>query len=150
MNQILNISKYLLGLLGVGLCIWLVAADYPDSDAELSEIDTFITGIYEVKNDQEDLGPLAFKYIDTTAIMEDVIDKLDSDHKNIVEDFALNEMTLKEIFKKYEAPPHKLSIATIDKRITHGVELIQKEIEARVKIKETIFVRNWKKRKKKK
>ena len=150
MNQILNISKYLIGLLGVGLCIWLVAADYPDSDAELSEIDTFITGIYEVKNDQEDLGPLALKYTDTTEVMEDVIDTLRPHYKNIVEDFVLNEMNIQEMFKKYEAPPHKLSPATIDKRINHGVNLIEKEIEAELKIKETIFVRNWKKRKEEK
>jgi len=41
-NQILNISKFVLGLLGVSLCIWLVASDYPESGAPLEEIDAFV------------------------------------------------------------------------------------------------------------
>jgi len=41
-NQILNISKFVLGLLGVSLCIWLVASDYPESGAPLEVIDAFV------------------------------------------------------------------------------------------------------------
>jgi hypothetical protein len=36
-QQILNISKVVLASAGVALCVWLIAAGYPKSDAELSE-----------------------------------------------------------------------------------------------------------------
>ena len=41
-NRILNISKFVLGLLGVSLCIWLVGSNYPESGAPLEEIDAFV------------------------------------------------------------------------------------------------------------
>ena len=41
-NQILNISKFVLGFLGVSLCVWLVAAEYPESGEELEKINAFV------------------------------------------------------------------------------------------------------------
>jgi hypothetical protein len=41
-NQILNISKFVMGLVGVSLCVWLVAAKYPESGAPLDIINTFV------------------------------------------------------------------------------------------------------------
>lgn len=41
-QQIINISKYVLGLLGFALCVWLLASGYPESDAKLSEINEFV------------------------------------------------------------------------------------------------------------
>ena len=41
-NQILNVSKFVLGFLGVSLCVWLVAAEYPESGEELEIINAFV------------------------------------------------------------------------------------------------------------
>ena len=41
-NQILNVSKFILGFLGVSLCVWLVGAEYPESGVKLDVIDTFV------------------------------------------------------------------------------------------------------------
>ena len=41
-NQILNISKFVMGLVGVSLCVWLVAAKYPESGAPLDIINAFV------------------------------------------------------------------------------------------------------------
>jgi len=41
-NQILNVSKFILGFLGVSLCVWLVGAKYPESGAKLDVIDSFV------------------------------------------------------------------------------------------------------------
>ncbi len=41
-NQILNISKFILGFLGVSLCVWLVASKYPESGEEIEKINAFV------------------------------------------------------------------------------------------------------------
>ena len=144
-NQILNISKYVLGLLGVVLCVWLVASDYPDSDAELWEIDTFITGIYEVQSDGESLTPLAIKYVDTAYAKRSIIDAMDSKYKEIFEDYVLNKKSITEISKK-----HKLDSAETAKRILKAGDILMKEMNFLVMAKETEFVKNWKTRKEQK
>ena len=144
-NQILNISKFVLGLLGFGLCIWLVVSDYPESDAKLSEIDTYITGIYVVEEDGESMVPLAMKYVDTTSAKLDIIETLDADHKEIVEDYLVEQLTVEEISKK-----HKLPVERILLRVAHGVDKVQKEIDNLRNERETSFVKSWKKRKEQK
>ena len=144
-NQILNIAKYVLGLLGVGLCIWLIASDYPDSDAKLSEIDTYVTGIYKVEQDQESLYPLATKYVDTSSAKLDIIDTLDSNYKEIIEDYIIKEKTVEQISKKY-----KLKKDTVISRIARGKKIIDSTILDLVRTKETLFVKNWKNRKEQK
>jgi hypothetical protein len=70
-QQILNISKVVLASAGVALCVWLIAAGYPKSDAELSEIDAFVTGVYVIGEDGASIEDIAAKYADTTAEMSD-------------------------------------------------------------------------------
>jgi hypothetical protein len=68
-QQILNISKVVLASAGVALCVWLIAAGYPKSDAELSEIDAFVTGVYVIGKDGASMEDIAAKYADTTSDM---------------------------------------------------------------------------------
>ena len=68
-QQILKISKVVLATAGVALCVWLIAGGYPDSDAELSEIDAFVTGVYVIGEDGADIEEIAAKYADTTSEM---------------------------------------------------------------------------------
>ena len=68
-QQILNISKVVLASAGVALCVWLVAAGYPESDAKLNEIDAFVTGVYVIEKDGASMEDIAAIYADTTAEM---------------------------------------------------------------------------------